>query len=57
MTEFNSITKNTEKEPFVIVGESTEPKKNLRVKRIAESDIAFLLDIKNYSCDYVNSVL
>ena len=45
------IGNNTEETPFVIPDASTEPKNNLRVNLIIESEIAFLLEIDRYSCD------
>ena len=45
------IRNNTEEAPFGIPGASTEPKNDMKVKATVESDIGFLLEIDQYSCD------
>ena len=46
-----------EEAPFGIPSAITEPKNNLRVKPIVESEIGFMLKIDRYSCDQVDPVL
>ena len=45
------IINNTVEAPFGILGASTEPENNFRVKLIVESDTGFLLEIDRYYCD------
>ena len=45
------IRNNTEEAPLGILGASTEPYNDLRVKLIVESEIGFLLEIDRYYCD------
>ena len=45
-----NIINNTVEAPFGIPGARTEPKNDLRVKPIVESEIGFLLEINRYSC-------
>ena len=45
------IRNNTLDVPFGIIYAITDPENHLRVNRIIENEIGFLLEIDHYSCD------
>ena len=51
MIESNSITKNTEEEPFGIPNVIIGPYTNLRVKPIVEINTGYMLEINHYYCN------